>query len=248
MVYGKSARQMRKKQQRISLTCIGAIAMAVAVYFALRSDEPPQRDANKIIGRIVEPLPGSGEIAHGPLPTLRDPDEIFKVTFKQLTAQLAHKGPNIIVDGISGPEIWGTTAEALLISPADCKLFNSVLKESQRELQKLERANLEVVNQTDSELKLKIKPFPEAGAAIKMRIDNEIERIGGEDSKELAALLRPSLETRFREFGRVERNITGRVTSAGYNEVIEDGVTRGFPFPLSFDSMQQHLFRFEEMK
>jgi hypothetical protein len=55
------------------------------------------------------------------------------------------------------------------------------------------------------------------------------------------------LEYQFKKFGKAERKITGRVNRQ-YNEIIEDGFTYGFPFAVSFESMQQHLFKFEETK
>ncbi len=132
-----------------------------------------------------------------------------------------------------------------MLSETQAHSINKVLTSTLGEIRKLEREHLVVVRQTGTELELRVGAFPEAGAAVLKRVESEISGIAGRTGEALVEILRPSLLARYRNFGARERKIIGRVTDSGYNEVIEDGVTRGFPFSMSFDSMQQHLFSFE---
>ena len=96
---------------------------------------------------------------------------------------------------------------------------------------------------------MKVTPFPQEGAKLREDLEREIMQIiGDEDGPMIWEMMDKPLQESFRKFGSVERDIIGRVRSDGYNEVTEDGFTTGFPFAVSVDSMQQSLFRFEEVK
>lgn len=183
-----------------------------------------------------------------PLPSVRDENAEFEVSFAQLAEQAPFKRSDLLVDGRNGPGLWPSTARALMLSEAQAHSINKVLTTTLIELRKLEREHLVVVRETGTELELRVDAFPEAGAVVMKRAETAISGIAGRTGEALVEILRPSLLARYRDFGARERKIIGRVTDSGYNEVMEDGVTRGFPFSMSFDSMQQHLFSFEEDK
>lgn len=124
--------------------------------------------------------------------------------------------------------------------------INEALKRAFNSMKKLQRDNAVVTKETETELHIKIKPFPEEGAELKEKLHQDILKVvGGKEGDWLWDTMAKRLEKSLRKFGTVERELIGRVRE-NYNEVTEDGVTRGFPFSVSFDSMQQNLFKFDK--
>lgn len=236
---------MRNNLKWIVTAGLLAGAAVFIIWLLNREDDGPPK--NRKSGQRFDQdqnrvSPGAGEPL---LPSIRAEDAEFEVSFAQLVEQSPFKGSDLLVDGRNGPGLWPSTARALMLSEAQAHSINKVLTSTLGEIRKLEREHLAVVRQTNTELELRVDAFPEAGAAVLKRVEHEISGIAGRTGEALVEILRASLLARYRNFGARERKIIGKVTDSGYNEVIEDGVTRGFPFSMSFDSMQQHLFSFE---
>ncbi len=181
------------------------------------------------------------------LPSLRDMDAIFHVAGSQLaeTSNYLRKR-GVLNTGSGAPEMEVQAANALGFDEVIRKALNKSLAAAFRNIQLLQRKHVEIVGQTENSLTLRIPPFPE-GSIERDRLRVEMEALLGRESGDsLWELALPILEKEFRHFGTVERKLEGRTTPDGYNEVTEDGITTGFPFPISFDAMQANLFKFED--
>ena len=184
------------------------------------------------------------------LPTLRDEDSVFHVDPTALiqASDTLRRG-RIVQDAGSGPYMHINTARFLMLEENQFSQINAALSRAQSALNKLQRQHAEIISQSETELKLRVRPFPEEGEQVWQTLNHELNSAIDDDSKTwIIELIYKSLQETFRHFGAKERILTGRTTQDGYNEVTEDGITRGFPFKMSFDSMQQNLFHFEETK
>jgi hypothetical protein len=184
------------------------------------------------------------------LPSVRNEEAIFQIASAQIIEQ-SHtlQGWGALFDGGGGPQMSPHQASALKLSELQRIEVNKALMGAFNQMKKLQYDHVTLQSQTETEVHLTIKAFPQKGADLKEKLRLEIEQIIGEkDGPLIWEIMDAPLQKSFRKFGSIERDIIGRTLPNGYNEVTEDGVTRGFPFAVSFDSLQQSLFRFEEVK
>lgn len=208
--------------------------------FRTKSRPPIQSSSNSV-------PPVAAEKIASLLPSIRYDDSVFQVSYSDWAKQssfLSFWG--VLFDGGNGLEVIEKVARELGISEEQRQSINKSLHAASDEMRNLQRNHLQIVNQSDSELHLFINPFPNEGQALRSKLEEEIvNTIGEESGYGILELMKKRLQESFRNFGASKINIIGRTRPNGYNEIIEDGRITGFPFAVSFDSMQQHLFRFE---
>jgi hypothetical protein len=243
---------MRTKSKQVAGFLVILLGSVYIVWFFLPQVTPHDRQNDAGRPPVIHAQKAT-ELKPNPkglLPSLRDETAIFHIGSGQIIEQshdLLIWGA--LLDAGGGPEMRAHQATAMKLNDPQRNDINKALKKAFNHMNKLQHDHVVVQSQTDTEVHLKVKPFPEEGARLRDDLEREIMQIiGDEDGPMIWEIMNEALQKSFRKFGSLERDIIGRVLPNGCNEVTEDGVTRGFPFAVSFDSMQQSLFRFEEEK
>ncbi len=239
--------------RRVSTFLVGGFFVCLITFLLwMFRGEPFYHTPHRDKGGVENLSYSSSEHNNSPkLPSLRDLNSKFGIDFQQRIAQSKYLKVWGIVGSSqnSGPLMEQKAAEALGIIETERLAINQALKDSFTQIKKLQRDNVVIISQTESELHLKIKAFPQQGQKLRERLQAGITGILGEDrGPGIWELIEPKLEEPYRKFGEADRILIGRSRADGYNEVEEDGLIRGFPFSVSFDSMQQNLFNFEDTK